>query len=281
MSNREKQLRGLAATGSRAAERADVARSGIIVKSAQEIAIMKEAGRRLAATLAVLAGRIRAGVVTGDLEQVVTREFRRRGLVPSFKGYRGFPASLCVSINDEVVHGIPGKRVIQEGDIVSVDVGAIHNGYQADAAVTVGVGAISRQAQDLIEVTKKALEIGINAAVVGARVGDISWAIQSFVEAKGYSVIREYAGHGIGQEMHEEPQVPNFGVPGRGALLQEGVVLAVEPMVNAGGWRTRTLDDGWTVCTLDGSLSAHFEHTIAIRAEGPEVLTSLEGNDVV
>lgn len=256
-------------------------RSGIIVKSTGEIAIMKEAGRRLAATLAVLAGKVRPGLVTGDLELVVTREFRRRGVVPSFKGYRSFPASLCVSINDEVVHGIPGKRVIQEGDVVSLDLGAIYQGYQSDAAVTVGVGAISRQAQDLIEVTRKALEVGISAAVVGARVGDISWAVQSFVESKGYSVVREYAGHGIGREMHEEPQVPNFGLAGRGALLQEGMVLAIEPMVNAGGWRTRTLDDGWTVCTLDGSLSAHFEHSIAIRARGPEVLTSLDGIEIV
>lgn len=256
-------------------------RAGIIVKSSEEIAIMREAGRRLAATLAVLAEKVRPGVATGDLDRVVDREFRRRGIVPSFKGYRGYPASVCVSVNDEVVHGIPGKRMLREGDLVSLDLGAIYNGYQSDAAITVGVGVISLQAQDLIGVTKKALELGISASVVGARIGDISWAVQSFVESKGYSVVREYAGHGIGRDMHEEPQVPNFGIPGRGALLQEGIVLAIEPMVNAGGWRTRILEDGWTVCTLDGSLTAHFEHTVAIWAKGPEVLTRLDSADVV
>ena len=256
-------------------------RPGIIVKSSEEIAIMRAAGRRLAASLAILAEKVRPGVATGDLDRVVDREFRRRGIVPSFKGYRGYPASVCVSVNDEVVHGIPGKRILREGDLVSLDLGAIYNGYQSDAAITVGVGVISLQAQDLIEVTKKALELGISAAVVGARIGDISWAVQSFVESKGYSVVREYAGHGIGREMHEEPQVPNFGIPGRGALLQEGIVLAIEPMVNAGGWRTRTLEDGWTVCTLDGSLTAHFEHTVAIWAKGPEVLTRLDSAEVV
>lgn len=262
-------------------EKRAAVRPGIIVKSSEEIAIMREAGRRLAATLAVLAEKVRPGVATGDLDRVVDREFRRRGIVPSFKGYRGYPASVCVSINDEVVHGIPGKRMLREGDLVSLDLGAIYNGYQSDAAITVGVGVISLQAQDLIGVTKKALELGISAAVVGARIGDISWAVQSFVESKGYSVVREYAGHGIGRDMHEEPQVPNFGIPGRGALLQEGIVLAIEPMVNAGGWRTRILEDGWTVCTLDGSLTAHFEHTVAIWAKGPEVLTRLDSADVV
>lgn len=252
-------------------------RSGIIVKSPEEIAIMKEAGRIVAATLAVVAERARPGVATAELDQVVNREFRKRGAVPSFKGYRGFPASLCVSINDEVVHGIPGKRVIQDGDVVSLDLGDVYKGFQGDAAITVGAGEISRQSQELIDVTREALMVGIRAAVVGARVGDVSWAIQSFVEGHGYSVVREYAGHGIGREMHEEPQVPNFGQPGRGTLLQEGMVLALEPMVNVGGWRTRTLSDGWTVCTLDGSLSAHFEHTIAIKAGGPDILTTLDG----
>lgn len=252
-------------------------RSGIIVKSPEELAIMREAGRIVAATLATLVEKVRPGLATGELERVVAREFRRRGATPSFKGYRGFPASLCVSVNNEVVHGIPGKRVLQDGDLVSLDLGAIYQGFQADAAVTVGLGHISLQAQELIEVTRKALEEGIRAAVVGARVGDISWAIQSFVESRGYSVVREYAGHGIGRDMHEEPQVPNFGPPRRGALLQEGMTIALEPMVNVGGWRTRSLGDGWTVCTLDGSLSAHFEHTIAIQAQGPQVLTSLDG----
>ncbi len=216
-------------------------------------------------------------MTAGELDRVVNKEFREKGATPSFKGYRGYPASLCVSVNDQVVHGIPGKRVLQEGDVVSLDLGAIYRGYQGDAALTVGVGKITRQAQELIDVTREALTVGIRTAQVGARLGDVSWAIQSFVESHGYSVVREYAGHGIGREMHEEPQVPNFGTPGRGMLLQDGMVLALEPMVNVGGWRTRTLDDGWTVCTLDGSLSAHFEHTVAIRASGPEVLTSLIG----
>lgn len=256
-------------------------RSGIIVKSPEEIAIMREAGRIVASTLAVLAARVKPGITTGDLDRVVNKEFKEKGATPSFKGYRGYPASLCVSINDQVVHGIPGKRVIQEGDVVSLDLGNIYQGFQGDAAVTVGAGKISRQAEDLINVTREALEIGIKSAVVGARIGDISWAVQSFVESHGYSVVREYAGHGIGREMHEDPQVPNFGQPGRGALLKEGMVLALEPMVNVGGWRTRTLDDGWTVCTLDGSLSAHFEHTIAIQADGPQVLTSNNGTRIV
>lgn len=253
----------------------------IIVKSPAEIAIMREAGQILAATLVVLAEKVRPGLVTSELDRLATREFRRRGVLPSFKGYRGYPASICVSVNDEVVHGIPGKRVLGEGDVVSLDLGVIYKGFQSDAAVTVGVGRMAPQAQDLIEVTRKALEAGIGASKVGARLGDISWTIQSFVESRGYSVVREYAGHGIGREMHEEPQVPNFGQAGRGVTLQEGMTLALEPMVNAGGWRTRTLPDGWTVCTLDGSLSAHFEHTIAIGAQGPQVLTSLDGVDIV
>ncbi|MDP2663256.1 MAG: type I methionyl aminopeptidase [Dehalococcoidia bacterium] len=253
----------------------------MIVKSLEEIAIMKQAGQIVASTLATLASKVKPGVTTGELDQIVVREFRKKGATPSFKGYRGYPATLCVSVNDEVVHGIPGKRVLQEGDVVSLDLGSIYHGYQGDAAITVGVGRISRQAQELIDVTREALAVGISAAVEGSRVGDVSWAVQSFVETRGYSVVREYAGHGIGRAMHEEPQVPNFGQPGRGALLRDGMVLALEPMVNIGGWRTKTLDDGWTVCTLDGSLSAHFEHTVAIRASGPEILTGLDGMEIV
>ncbi len=255
-------------------------RSGIIVKSPEEIAIMKQAGQIVASTLATLASKVKPGVTTGELDQIVVHEFSKKGATPSFKGYRGYPATLCVSVNDEVVHGIPGKRVLQEGDVVSLDLGSIYHGYQGDAAITVGVGRISRQAQELIDVTREALAVGISAALVGSRLGDVSWAVQSFVEKRGFSVVREYAGHGIGRAMHEEPQVPNFGQPGRGALLREGLVLALEPMVNIGGWRTKTLDDGWTVCTLDGSLSAHFEHTVAIRSGGPEILTSLDGMEI-
>jgi methionyl aminopeptidase len=249
--------------------------SGIEVKSAEELAIMRKAGRIVATTLAHLAELIRPGLATEELEELVIEEFKKVGAVASFKGYRGYPASLCVSVNDEVVHGIPGKRVLREGDIVSLDLGAIYQGFHGDAALTVGVGRISPQAQRLIDVTREALEVAISAAVEGARLGDLSWAVQSFVEERGFSVVREYAGHGIGRQMHEEPQVPNFGQPGRGPLLRRGMTLAIEPMVNAGGWRTQVLEDHWTVCTMDGSLSAHFEHTIAIKGKRAEILTRL------
>jgi methionyl aminopeptidase len=197
----------------------------------------------------------------------------RLGAKPSFKGYQGFPANLCVSVNDEIVHGIPGERVLQDGDIVSLDFGAIFNGFQGDAAVTVGVGKISSPARRLIEITRGALEAGIAVAHPEARLGDISAAIQNHAESKGYKVVREYTGHGIGREMHEEPHIPNFGLPGMGPVLKKGMALALEPMVNTGDWRTRLGDDSWTVFTADGSLSAHFEHTIAITDGEPEVLT--------
>ncbi|MFC2007452.1 type I methionyl aminopeptidase, partial [Chloroflexota bacterium] len=189
------------------------------------------------------------------------------------KGYHGFPANLCVSINDEIVHGIPGKRVLKEGDIVSLDFGAIFMGFQGDAAVTVGVGKVSSEAIQLMEATKGSLKAGIAAAQPGATLGDISAAIQNYAESKGFSVVREYTGHGIGREMHEEPQIPNFGLPGTGPALKKGMTLALEPMLNAGDWRTRVDDDQWTVRTADENLSAHFEHTIAITDNEPEVLT--------
>ena len=192
-------------------------------------------------------------------------------------GYRGFPANLCVSINDEIVHGIPGDRVLNEGDIVSLDFGVIYDGYHGDAAVTVGVGQISPAARRLIETTLGTLEKGIAAARAGGNLGDISAAIQGYAEGRGYSVVREYTGHGIGREMHEEPQVPNFGVAGTGPVLKKGMTIALEPMVNLGDWHTRLGGDQWTVLTADGSLSAHFEHTIAIAGEGAEVLTAREG----
>ncbi|MBI2849136.1 MAG: type I methionyl aminopeptidase [Chloroflexi bacterium] len=248
-------------------------KGGIVIKSPSEIAIMREAGRVVAEVLAVLREHVRPGLATGDLEEVVVREFRARGAIPSFKGYHGFPASLCVSVNQEVVHGIPGKRVLQEGDLVSLDLGAIYKGFQGDAAITLGVGKIGHQAQSLLMITKEALAVGIKAVRDGGHVGDVSWAIQSFVESNGFSVVREYAGHGIGREMHEEPQVPNFGLPGKGVVLRKGMVLAIEPMVNVGDWRTRVLDDGWTVVSADGSLSAHFEHTVVIGEIGTEILT--------
>src|SRR4030042_705002 len=247
----------------------------IIIKSPEEIAIMREAGRILAKVLGTLTERIRPGVRTGELDDVCAQELARYKAKPSFKGYRGFPANLCVSVNDEVVHGIPGERKLVEGDIVSLDVGAIFEGFQGDTAITVGVGEISPEAKQLLEVTQGALGAGIARARHGAHLGDVSVAVQLYVESGGFSVVREYTGHGIGREMHEEPQIPNFGLPGQGPLLQEGMTLAIEPMVNAGGWSTKLRDDQWTVVTADGSLSAHFEHTIAITSAEPEILTML------
>lgn len=245
----------------------------IIVKSDREIATMRQAGRIVATILGVLSEQVRPGMRTKELDIIAARELERLGAKPSFKGYRGFPANLCVSVNDEIVHGIPGERVLDEGDIVSLDIGAIFKGFQGDAAVTVGVGEISSQAEQLMETTEGALKASIAVAYSGARLGDISAAIQNYAESRGYSVVREYTGHGIGREMHEEPQIPNFGPPGVGPVLKKGMTLALEPMVNAGDWRTRLGNDHWVVVTADGSLSAHFEHTIAITSDGPEVLT--------
>ena len=245
----------------------------IIIKSNQEIAAMQQAGRILATVLETLKSQVRPGMKTKELDIITTRELERLGAKPSFKGYRGFPANLCVSVNDEIVHGIPGERVLHQGDIVSLDLGTILRGFQADAAVTVGVGEVNPQAEELIETTSGALEAGIAAAYPGARLGDISAAIQNYAESRGYSVVREYTGHGIGREMHEEPQIPNFGSPGLGPVLKRGMTLALEPMVNVGGCGTRLADDHWTVLTADGSLSAHFEHTIVITDDEPEILT--------
>jgi len=247
----------------------------IVIKSGQEIASMRQAGRIVAIVLEVLKAQVRAGMRTEELDSIAVKEVEKLRAIPSFKGYRGYPANLCVSINDEIVHGIPGKRVLREGDIVSIDFGAIYQGFQGDAAVTVGVGTISLEAERLIATTEGALKAGIAAAYAGARLGDISAAIESYVEAKGLNVVREYTGHGIGRDMHEEPQIPNFGIPGQGPVLKKGMTLALEPMVNLGDWRTRLSNDQWTVLTLDGSLSAHFEHTIAITDGEAEVLTAL------
>lgn len=247
----------------------------IIIKSEKEIGFMRQAGRIVAAVLALLVENIRPGITTGELDSLARRELERHHVIPSFLGYRGYPASLCVSINEEVVHGIPGGRILQEGDVVSLDLGAIYRGFHGDAAVTVGVGKIHSQAEELIRVTQGALEVGIAAALPGGRLSDISCAIQSYVESRGFSVVREYVGHGIGREMHEEPQVPNFGEPGLGPVLRRGMTIALEPMVNVGGWRTLVRDDHWTVITADGSISAHFEHTIAITDGAAEVLTRL------
>ena len=247
----------------------------IVIKSDQEIATMRQAGRVVATVLEVLKLQVRPGMKTEELDFITARELERLGAKPSFKGYRGFPANLCISVNDEIVHGIPGKRVLHEGDVVSLDFGAIFMGFHGDAAVTVGVGSISLEAKQLMETAEDALKAGVAAAYAGGRLGDISAAIQQYAESRGYSVVREYTGHGIGRDMHEEPQIPNFGLQGQGPVLRKGMTLALEPMVNIGDWRTRLGDNHWTVFTSDGSLSAHFEHTIAITDAEPEVLTIL------
>ena len=243
----------------------------VIIKSDEEIAIMRKCGRILAAILDRLRAEVRPGIKTAQLDMIMAEESKKRGVMPSFKNYRGFPANLCVSVNDEIVHGIPGERILEEGDIVSLDVGARLNGFHTDAAVTIGVGGISKEAEDLIAVTEGSLESGVAQAISRAWVGDISSAIQRYVESKGFSVVREYTGHGVGRDLHEEPQIHNF-VVGKGFLLRKGMTLAIEPMVNAGDWHTRLAANQWTVLTADGSLSAHFEHTVAITDSGPDIL---------
>lgn len=247
----------------------------IFVKSEQELQKMRQAGRIVARVLELMREHVRPGITTEELDGLAYQMIIKSKALPSFKGYRGYPASICTSINDEIVHGIPGKRVLEEGDIVSVDVGTIYRGYQGDAAITLGVGQISQEAQRLLETTQGALEAGIAQARAGNHLGDISWAIQNYVESRSMSVVREYTGHGIGRRMHEEPQVFNFGQPGDGLELQAGLTIALEPMVNIGDWRTKVLDDGWTVVTIDGSWSAHFEHTIAVMDNEPLILTQL------
>lgn len=247
----------------------------ILIKTPAELARMREAGRIVAGVLARLRREVAPGVTTGDLDRIAEEEIRQAGGVPAFKGYRGFPASICTSVNDEVVHGIPSpRRVLREGEIVSLDVGVALDGFYADAALTVPVGRIGPDARRLLRVTEEALWAGIRAAREGARLGDVSHAVQRHVERHGYSVVREYAGHGIGRQMHEDPWVPNYGRPGRGPVLRRGMTLAIEPMVNAGRHEVYTLPDGWTVKTRDGSLSAHFEHTVAVAGDAPEILTA-------
>lgn len=248
----------------------------IILKSPREIEIMARAGQITAQAHQLVRQSVTPGISTGELDRLVEEFLRKHGAIPAFKGYGGFPASICTSVNDQVVHGIPSDKVIlQAGDIISVDIGAIVDGYVGDAAATYAVGAISLEAQKLIEVTARSLDLAIAQSLQGNRLSDISAAIQKWVESHGFSVVRDYVGHGIGQQMHEEPQIPNFGPPGFGPRLSAGMVFAIEPMVNAGGWQVKTLADGWTVVTADGSLSAHFEHTIAITESGPRVLTKL------
>jgi methionyl aminopeptidase len=247
----------------------------ISIKSEREVALMRQAGKIVATVLAMLAEKIEPGLKTKELDVIAEREIKRLGGIPSFKGYRGYPASLCVSINDEIVHGILGDRVLKEGDIVSLDLGAIYQGYQGDAARTVGVNGVSVQAKALMEATEKALQAGIEMARIKNRLGDISAAIQKYAESRGFSVVREYTGHGIGRQMHEEPLIPNFGTPGTGPVLKKGMTFAIEPMLNVGDWRTRLGVNGWTVSTADGKLSAHFENTIVITDGEPGILTKL------
>jgi len=243
----------------------------VIIKSDEEVAIMRRCGKILAAILDKLIAEVKPGIKTGQFDIIMADESRKRKVIPSFKNYRGFPANLCVSVNDEIVHGIPGERILQEGDIVSLDVGAKLNGFHTDAAITIGLGRISKEAEDLIAVTEGSLKSGIAQAISGARVDDISSAIQHYVESKRFSVVREYTGHGVGRDLHEEPPIPNFAV-GKGLLLRKGMTLAIEPMVNVGDWHTKLAANQWTVLTADGSLSAHFEHTIAITYNEAEVL---------
>jgi len=242
-------------------------------KSPRQIEQIRKAGKIVAEILDLISENVRPGVTTGELERLAVERLERREARSAFLGYQGFPANICVSIDDEVVHGIPGNVKLAEGQIVSVDVGAVIGGYFGDSAKTFPVGKISADAGRLVEVTEKSLYKGIEKCVSGSRLGDLSAAIQSFVEAEGFSVVRDLVGHGIGKKMHEEPQVPNFGDAGTGIELKEGLVIAIEPMINAGGHEVRVLSDGWTVVTADGSLSAHFEHTVAVTANGPEILT--------
>ncbi|WP_324668433.1 type I methionyl aminopeptidase [Geochorda subterranea] len=245
----------------------------IVLKRPDEIARMRAAGRIVGQLLEEIGRRIRPGVTTAELDRFAEAFIRERGAVPSFKGYRGYPASICTSINEQVVHGIPAARRLREGDILSVDVGVVLDGYHGDAARTFPVGDVDERALRLLEVTEQALWAGIEQARVGHHLSDIGHAIQRLVEGAGLSVVREFVGHGIGRQMHEEPQVPNYGLPGRGIRLRAGMTLAVEPMVNEGGSDVTILEDHWTAVTVDGSRSAHFEHTVAITDGGPVVLT--------
>ena len=248
----------------------------IVYKSPEEVEKMRAANALVAGVLSELQATVRPGVTAQDLDAVAEMRVREAGAIPAFKGYHGYPATLCVSINDAVVHGIPSPRELVEGDIVSLDMGVVLDGYYGDAALTVGVGTISDEAAELLAVTRDALDLAIDCARVGQRVSDLGHAVQHHVESRGFSVVREFVGHGIGTRLHEEPQIPNYGKPGCGPFLKEGMVLAIEPMVNAGRPAVRVLDDGWTAVTVDGSLSAHFEHSVAVLKDGPVVLSRID-----
>lgn len=245
----------------------------IVLKNSHQLAKMKDAGR-ISADALVIAGRaVEPGITTAEINHLTEKFIRSQGAIPSFLHYNGYPASACISVNNVVIHGIPGQYKIKNGDIVSVDVGAFYEGFHGDNAATFACGTVSPEAQRLMDTTRESLYEGIKAAVVGNRLGDVGHAVQQYAEDRGYGVVRQYIGHGVGEEMHEEPDVPNYGRPGRGLRLIPGMVIAIEPMINEGGAAVRTMSDGWTVKTCDGKLSAHFENTIAITEDGPVILT--------
>ena len=246
----------------------------IVLKTSRELALMREAGRISQRALREAGKAVEPGVSTWELDKIVRNYIEKAGAKPSFLGYGGFPASACISVNHVVIHGIPSKKqILKEGDIVSIDVGACLNGFHGDNAWTFPCGDVSKEAQDLMDATRESLFAGIAAALKGARLGDIGHAVQEYVEARSYSVVRDFVGHGVGAKLHEDPSVPNYGTPGRGVRLLPGMTIAIEPMVNQGAYQVKVLDDGWTTVTVDGRLSAHFEHTIAITPDGPVILT--------
>lgn len=249
--------------------------NSISIKTREEIEVLRDAGRILAAIIEELQRFLTWGITTRQVDQEAERLMRERGVLPAFKGYRGFPGCICVSVNEEVVHGIPKERLLREGDVVSLDVGVIYKDYYADTAITVGLGKISPGVNKLLDVTRQSLYKGIDQVWAGNHLSDISHAIQTYVESHHFAVVRDFVGHGIGRSLHEDPEIPNFGAPHEGPILKEGMVLAIEPMVNMGTWQTRIREDGWTVVTQDGRPSAHFEHTVAVAASGAEILTQI------
>ncbi|CQR71632.1 Methionine aminopeptidase 1 [Sporomusa ovata DSM 2662] len=247
----------------------------IILKSQRELNYLRDAGRIVAEALNEVKKAVKPDVTTLEIDRIAEQYIKSKGAVPTFKGYNGFPGNICASVNEEVVHGIPGLKRLKNGDNISIDLGATINGYVGDAAITVPVGQVDAEMKKLIEVTEQSLYKGIEKALVGNRLSDISHEIQTYAEGYGYGVVRDYVGHGIGRNMHEDPQIPNYGLPGRGPRLKSGMTLAIEPMINAGTHEVKTLGNNWTVVTVDGKSSAHFEHTIAITPDGPEILTKL------
>jgi methionyl aminopeptidase len=245
----------------------------ITIKSTREIAIMRRSGKITAQTLATLIEAAKPGMTTAELDRIADDSIRALGGVPTFIGYNGYPSAICASVNDEVVHGMPGPRVLREGDLLSIDIGTTFEGYVSDSAVTVAIGEVSEAARRLMQVTQECLMLGIAQMQIGNRLGDIGHAVQQHAEANGFGVVRALVGHGVGRKMHEDPQVPNYGQPGTGTVLRKGLVLAIEPMITEGTWEVETLEDGWTVVTEDGKLAAHFEHTIAVTESGPKILT--------